>query len=67
MARFRDIKALQGFASAHAAIHNPFGHAAISTAETSSSKTDQPRSQNGVNSRLQNPGIAHFGDWFASV
>ena len=51
MAKFRDLKALQTFASVHASIHNTSTTNAISTAAACSNKTESPPWPNGVNSQ----------------
>jgi putative transposase len=51
MAKFRDVKTLQKFASAHASIHNHFNLDRHLSAEKSSSMPVPLRWPNGVNSR----------------
>ena len=65
MAKFRDIKTLQKFASVHASIQNILITNVTSTAAKSSNKTAPPRWASGVNWRRENLAPWHFGDWFA--
>ena len=55
MARFRDLKTLQKFASVHASIHNHFSHQRHLTAATFSNMTEPPPWPSGVNSQPESP------------
>ncbi len=65
MARFRDFKTLQKFASVHASIHNHFNLERHLNRRDSSSRTVQLPWPSGVNWRPDNLAVSQFGDWFA--
>ena len=65
MARFRDIKTLQKFASVHASIHNHFNLDRHLTNRETSKRTALPRWPSGVSLRLEPGALRYIGDEFA--
>ena len=65
MARFRDIKTLQKFASAHASIHNHFNLDRHLTNRETFKKTAQLRWLSGVSWWPDDSSVGTSGDWFA--
>lgn len=65
MSKFRDIKTLQKFASAHASIHNHFNLDRHLNPRETFKKSAQPRWPSGVNWRHEARIKWEFGDWFA--
>ena len=62
MARFRDFKTLQKFATVQASIHNHFNQTVISTAERPSNRTAPSPSLNGDNSQRESLDRFHQSD-----
>ena len=65
MAKFRDVKTLQKFASVHASIHNHFNLERHLNRREPFKKITPPRWPNGVSWRREIRITWRFGDWFA--
>ncbi len=65
MAKFRDIKTLQKFASAHASIHNHFNHDRHLNRREIFKQNRSAALAECVNWRPERRNFGCFGDWFA--